>query len=181
MAKKDLAQQELQEVQANILNIVHSFVDYPHPAEDSITVFMSGCGHHCPGCHNKEAQEIKAGTSITVVDFLEELDNLTKKYKTNNIVFQGGDPLFYPNIPFMKEFLSIQKVYNICIYTGYDIKFVKNNFRKGDAKFWKCGMFDINNARESKKTDTEFILASPNQNWYNTNFKKISKDGVLTF
>ena len=28
-------------------------------------LFVSGCPHHCPGCHNKETQDFDYGTEFT--------------------------------------------------------------------------------------------------------------------
>lgn len=170
---------------ANIVNTIHSFVDYPHPEKHSITVFMSGCGHNCKNCQNKSLQDFSIGTSYTPEDFLNELVKLSIKYKTNNIVLQGGDPLYGNNLEFTQELLAINSIenyqLNFCVYTGFDIKYVKKYFNKGDAEFWKCGLFKEDSRNLSEKTDKHFVLASSNQNFYNSNFKKISRKGILKF
>lgn len=168
---------------AKIAAIKHSFMDYPDPDKSCIIIFLSGCAHNCPSCQNKDLQNSSLGTETSALDFYEELEYLTKTYKTTNIVFQGGDPLFQTNIYFLKEFvkLNVTHTYSVCVYTGYTIDYVKNNFSKGEIDFWKCGLYKEELHRESKKTDEEFILSSSNQDFYNSRFKKISKKGVLKF
>ena len=112
---------------------------------------------------------------------MKELDILSKSFKTKKVVFQGGDPLFYTNRTFLKDFVKINITYSVCVYTGYTIDEVKEDFKKGEVDYWKCGLFDESLKRISSKTDEEFILASSNQEFYDTNFKKISKKGILKF
>ena len=170
---------------ANIVNVIQTFIDYPHPTEHSITVFMSGCGHNCKNCQNKSLQDFSMGTPYTPEEFLDHLTKLAFKYKTNNVVLQGGDPLYGKNIKFTQKLLALNSIdnrgFNFCVYTGFDIKYVKKYFNKGNSVFWKCGLYDENKKMISSKTDAKFILASYNQEFYNTKFKRISKKGILKF
>ena len=101
---------------------------------------------------------------------------------TNKLVFLGGDPLYSVNNLDITTFLvnNLKEKFDICIFTGYDIEYVKKLNIEG-VKFWKCGKFDITNLRESKKTDTEYILASPNQDFYDGKYNKLSENGILKF
>lgn len=163
-----------------------SFLDYPLPEASCLIINALYCEHSCKGCQNKEAMEDKLKeTSVAMEDFLKILQIETNRNKTYNLVFEGGDILHKSSIGFLKEFIKWNnqnnKIYNICIYTGNGIEFIKNNFEKGDVNFWKCGTFKEALKRESLKDNEKFILASPNQNFYDSNFKKISKDGILYF
>ena len=172
-------------MRANIVNIIQTFIDFPHPEEHSITVYISGCGHNCKNCQNKSIQNFSVGTSYSPEEFLDELTKLSIKHRTSNIVLQGGDPLYGSNLEFTQELLAINSIdnrnFNFCIYTGFDIKYVKKYFNKGDSVFWKCGLYKDNRKMIPSKTDTKFTLASSNQDFYDTNFKKISKKGILKF
>ena len=75
---------------------------------------------------------------------------------------------------------ELNKNYDICIFTGYDIEYVKNLKLQG-IKYYKCGKFDISQQRKSMKTDEEYVLASPNQNFYDGNYKQLSTNGILKF
>lgn len=98
-------------------------------AEDSIvdgpglrmTVFVQGCPHHCPGCHNPETHDYTGGTEI-------EVDEIVKQYLGNplldGITLSGGEPFDQPEA--CAELLS--KVYHKCgsvwCYTGYTFDYL---------------------------------------------------------
>jgi organic radical activating enzyme len=123
----------------------------------------------------------KCNLSISVDDFNELVKRETLMNKTKNVVFSGGDPLFKENLEFVKEFLiKYGSLYNICIYTGHNIEYVKENNIKG-FKYIKCGTFDNSKKRLSGNFGDQFILASSNQNFYDENYNLISEDGILIY
>ena len=75
---------------------------------------------------------------------------------------------------------NLSEEFEICIFTGYNIDYIKEIGLHG-VKYWKCGKFDINNIRKSMKTDDEYVLASPNQDFYDDNYEKLSENGILNF
>lgn len=163
-------------------DISFTFQDYPEPEETALLIFVSGCSNNCIYCQNKSLQNPKYGTEITDVnDFVKLLENKCKENNTKNIVIEGGDPLFISNIYAVKEIISLMKGYNFCIYTGYSIKETKKYYNKKEVKYYKCGLYDAKLNRISGKTEKEFVLASSNQDFYDTNFHRISKKGVLKF
>ena len=167
-----------------ILNeLVPSFIDYPDNESLCICVIMMGCSHHCPNCQNPDFQDpnYKIGTRIvSVEELVAELKEKCFRNRTNKIVLSGGDCLSQFNINFTKKLLSQLSGYDICIYTGYDIDYIKENNITG-FKFIKCGVFLSDKKRESFKDDTKIIFASPNQMLYNSEYNLISKDGVYYF
>lgn len=83
-------------------------------------LFVSGCSHHCKGCHNKESWNPNNGTPFT---------EQTKEYLfsciTDNIsglTISGGDPLYKKNIKevtaLCKEFKEHFPDKTIWLYTG---------------------------------------------------------------
>lgn len=163
--------------------IVSSFIDYPDNESICLCVVVMGCSHNCPGCQNPLFQNpnYNIGTRIVNVDELAtELKNRCKREHTNKITISGGDPLFKTNIEFTKELLKQLDGYDICIYTGYDIDYVKENNVKG-FKFIKCGTFILSQKRESLKDDDKIIFASPNQKLYNGDCNLLSQNGIYYF
>lgn len=170
--------------QVRILNdIVPSFIDYPDNSSIAICVVMMGCTHNCKGCQNPLFQNPnyeKDTRIVTVENLCNELNDLCERNMTNKVVLSGGDPLSIYNIEFTKDLLKSLKDKDICIYTGHDIEYVKQNEVKG-FKFIKCGKFDISNFRKSDKDDDKLLLASPNQMLYNANCEPLSSDGIYYF
>ena len=87
------------------------------------------------------------------------VDNIDKGY-----IVQGGlvDDKMILKAFIVKEGLKelLQKMsshYDFCIYTGYDIDYVKQNDVKG-YKFIKCGTFDVSQKRKSDKDDDKIIF-----------------------
>lgn len=159
-----------------------SFQDYPDPSASAVVVYLTGCSNNCKGCQNVKLQDPSYGEDTgSIFDFAKKIKIECIKNNTQNIVFEGGDPLFCDNIYNVKLLIGLLSEYNFCIYTGYDIDVVKKFFKKKEVNFFKCGKFDIDHKRPSMKTEDKFILASSNQSFYDSCFHKISRKGVLSF
>lgn len=55
------------------------------------SIYCAGCHHGCPGCHNPETWDFKAGHTVTIDEIIEEL-----RTTEGNITFTGGDPMYQP-------------------------------------------------------------------------------------
>lgn len=92
-----------------------------------LTVFLQGCLHHCPGCHNPQLQDIEGGTEMEEKEMSELLlSNLTLLH--SGITFSGGDPLMqaeslYKVLDYLK---AVRPELNIWVYTGYLYEEVKS-------------------------------------------------------
>lgn len=90
-------------------------------------LFVSGCDHHCKGCHNKESWDKKAGTPFTE-HTKEVLFDLCKA--TDGLTLSGGDPLYKANIDdvtdLCKEYKEVFPDKNIWLYTGSRFEDVKD-------------------------------------------------------
>lgn len=165
----------------NLVNFDCTFIDYPSPTDWANIYYFSGCSHFCKSCQNQELQNCNVGNYCTVEALNTLISTNSKKNQTNKVVFSGGDPLHPHNINDIKYFLQLYgSLYDICIYTGYDIDYVKQN-EITNFKFIKCGKFDETTKRESGNFEDRFILASPNQNFYDSNYRQISKEGILIY
>ena len=165
-----------------------SWIDYPSNS-DCIVVTFLGCNHNCFNCQNKELQNYnyvannsqQQSVEIDYLDLFYSLDIESHKYRTNKICFEGGDPLYYKNIDGVRNFIhEYTSFFDVCIYTGYNIDFVKNNNLYG-AKYYKCGKYeeefkDINYG----KTNNQLIFASTNQKLYDGDYNQISIDNYYT-
>ena len=71
-------------------------------ADDSIvdgpgvryTVFVQGCPHHCPGCHNPASHDFSGGTLL-------DTDGIIRKIGENplldGVTLSGGEPMCQPD------------------------------------------------------------------------------------
>lgn len=85
-------------------------------------LFVSGCPHHCPGCHNKEAQDFNYGEEFNEQEILEKIkENSILK----GITISGGEPLCKENIntvhKFIQDVKAIRPNFNVWCYSGYTL------------------------------------------------------------
>lgn len=52
-------------------------------------VFVQGCPHRCPGCHNPESHDFDAGQDMTVQEIFEEFK---QNEHLHGITLSGGEP-----------------------------------------------------------------------------------------
>ena len=88
-----------------------------------VTLFVSGCSHHCKDCQNPETWSTESGIPFDEEAVNEIFEQLDKDY-ISGITFSGGDPLNENNKLVICDLISqIRKKYgntkSIWIYTGY--------------------------------------------------------------
>lgn len=90
-------------------------------------LFVSGCPHHCPGCHNKEAQDFNFGKKFNEEEILEKIKNNSI---LKGITISGGEPLCKENIKevcnFIKDVKKVKKDFNVWCYSGYTLDELEN-------------------------------------------------------
>lgn len=93
-----------------------------------VVLWVSGCSHHCEGCHNKITWDCNDGLEFDENAKLEIFNELENKY-ISGLTLSGGDPLFESNrkdiLELVKEVKSKYPKKTIWLYTGYkwdDIK-----------------------------------------------------------
>ena len=79
------------------------------------SVYLAGCRHHCPGCHNPQSWNINNGTMMEVDNLVKEIES----YGNQKVTITGGDPFYqWPSLVKLVNELK-RREYNIWIYTGY--------------------------------------------------------------
>ena len=60
-----------------------------------VVLFVSGCPHHCKGCHNQWTWNFNQGKVFedNKDDIYKELDNWLSRDYVEGLTFSGGDPL----------------------------------------------------------------------------------------
>ena len=81
------------------------------------TLFLSGCTHNCPGCHNKEMQSFTYGEAISITDILLRISKNIDLI--DGITISGGEPLEQAE-PLYLLLEAIQAMgLSVWVYTGY--------------------------------------------------------------
>ena len=90
-----------------------------------ITVWVSGCVHHCKPCHNPETWDFNGGREFTDDDKKEIFKLLTIPY-LKGVTFSGGDPLcsYEDVLSFAKELKEKFPDKDIWVYTGFKFEYV---------------------------------------------------------
>ena len=87
-----------------------------------VCLWLSGCNHHCKGCHNPQTWSPDSGILFDENAKKELFEELGKDY-ISGITFTGGDPLHENNIQEVLTLINeIKDKYpekTIWLYTGY--------------------------------------------------------------
>lgn len=94
-----------------------------------VVLWVSGCVHCCPECHNPITWDPNGGLPFTDAEKQEIFRELDKEY-ISGITFSGGDPLHIQNITEVTALArEIRQKYpekSIWLYTGYLWETVKD-------------------------------------------------------
>ncbi len=87
-----------------------------------VSIFVSGCRHHCKGCFNEEAWDFNYGTEFTEDTINEILEALRPNYITG-LSLLGGEPFEKENQAALVELTNrVREVYpdkTIWAYSGF--------------------------------------------------------------
>ena len=85
------------------------------------SIYVSGCNHHCNGCHNPQTWSFETGEPLTkeLIELL--IQNIKNNPLLNGVTFSGGDPLEVGNAESLLDFLKMFKraEINVWCHTGY--------------------------------------------------------------
>lgn len=94
-----------------------------------VSVFVSGCPHHCPGCFNQELWDYEAGKPFTFADELSIIKAAEPDYIAGLTVL-GGEPLAPHNrrdvLNLCQHFKKRFPDKTVWLYTGYEWEWVKD-------------------------------------------------------
>ncbi len=79
-------------------------------------VFVQGCSHGCPGCHNPESQPACGGTETRVADVLADIE---ANGLVHDVTLSGGEPFEQPAACAALAAELKARDYGIWCYTGY--------------------------------------------------------------
>lgn len=79
-------------------------------------VFVQGCSHGCPGCHNPESQPTEGGTETTLAALLADI---RANGLVHDVTLSGGEPFEQPKACAALAAELKRNGYGIWCYTGY--------------------------------------------------------------
>jgi len=95
-------------------------------------LFVSGCPHNCPGCHNQESQDYNYGEEFNKKEIISRIK---ENSILNGVTISGGEPLCPENITEVNSFIEDLKKekpnFDVWCYTGYT--FEELEARKDDV------------------------------------------------
>lgn len=87
-----------------------------------VSLFVSGCNHHCKNCFNREAWDFNYGQEFTENEQNEIIDDLKPEYITG-LSLLGGEPFERTNqeglVPLVKKVKQTYPDKKIWCYTGF--------------------------------------------------------------
>ena len=96
-------------------------------------IYLAGCSHHCPGCHNPESHSPLAGVPLTEEYLNEIIDEINDNQLLDGITLSGGDPLYNPIevLPLLQRLKRETKL-EIWCYTGYTLEQIQQDPTRAD-------------------------------------------------
>ena len=79
-------------------------------------VFVQGCSHGCPGCHNPESQPAEGGTETTLAALLADI---RANGLVHDVTLSGGEPFEQPKACAALAAELKRNGYGVWCYSGY--------------------------------------------------------------
>ena len=119
-----------------------------------VTLFVSGCTHHCEGCFNEETWSFSSGKPFTK-EIEDEIIKLLSPDYIKGLTLLGGEPMEKVNqaalYPFVKRVKEAYPDKNIWCYSGYTLDEITKGRAHTDVTDALLGFIDVLVDGEFKK------------------------------
>ncbi|MDE5874522.1 MAG: anaerobic ribonucleoside-triphosphate reductase activating protein [Muribaculaceae bacterium] len=78
------------------------------------SIYLAGCNHRCPGCHNPSSWDPEGGNNMTLDEIMEIVEE-----EDFDVTLSGGDPLFIPQATGILVRALKQNGRNVWVFTGF--------------------------------------------------------------
>lgn len=96
-----------------------------------MTVFFSGCEHHCEGCHNPLSHDFENGRPFTSKIQDDLIEYIKSTPFIDGVTLSGGDPMYSASaiIPFVQRIKNeiFDRKVTIWIYSGFTYEEICNH------------------------------------------------------
>ena len=101
-------------------------------------LFVQGCPHRCPGCHNPESHDFNGGVEMTTGEVFSQI---MENRHLQGVTFSGGEP--FEQVPALLELGKMIKAAGLSLmsYSGYTLEQLKG--RNDPDTDELLGMLDI--------------------------------------
>ena len=82
-------------------------------------VFVQGCPHGCPGCHNPKTHDFEGGY---LADTAEIVAQLGKNPLVRGVTLTGGEPMLQPQALLQVAQAAAEKGMSVWCYTGFTLE-----------------------------------------------------------
>ena len=82
------------------------------------TVFVQGCPHNCPGCHNPQTHDFSGGH---LADTDDVIAHLGENPLVRGLTLSGGEPMMQPEPLYLIAKAAKEKGMNVWCYTGFTL------------------------------------------------------------
>lgn len=121
-----------------------------------VSLFVSGCTHHCPGCFNADTWDFDYGTPFTAETEREILELMSPDFICG-LSLLGGEPMEPQNqavlLPFLRRLKQIYPQKTVWCYSGYTLEELQGESRA------RCEHTDEMLSLIDVLVDGRFILA----------------------
>lgn len=93
----------------------------------SVSLFMQGCPHHCPGCFNPETWDFEGGYEVEEQEVLDEImEGMVANGIHRNLSLLGGEPMAPQNLALIWHVIryvrdNLDYIPKIYIWSGYTL------------------------------------------------------------
>lgn len=98
-----------------------------------VSLFVSGCTHHCKDCFNEEAWDFAYGEPFTK-ETEDRLLTLLKPDYISGLSLLGGEPMEPENqavlLPFLRQVRRLFPTKTIWCYSGYELEYMLESMAK---------------------------------------------------
>lgn len=90
-------------------------------------VFVQGCPHHCPGCHNPRSHDPKGGGEMTLREIIRKMES---NPLTDGLTLSGGEPFEQSTECAALAWIAQVNELNVWCYTGYTFEHLRDHGSK---------------------------------------------------
>ena len=90
-----------------------------------LAVFVQGCPHDCPGCHNPETHDFAGGRLMDTDEIVAMMDG---NPLLSGITLTGGEPFCQPEVCAKLAGAAVKRGLSVWTYTGYSFEQIMTQF-----------------------------------------------------